>query len=671
MQPPFRFDSVPLLPATAAFVAGIIAAYFGWGVIISIVFIAIALGFVIAHKYLYSLWAIMVMLGALNLSIRSDSMTSTSLIGKDCSYTAEITSIQETDYAQIAKIRVRSVCIFPDTSNHDVDLKMLISVPAFSPQLSDGDCIMFRARADSLTFVADLPDQNDPYETFNKENIHLRALVVGDSIVSVWPSRSILANLKRFRNDLLNNLYKSPLSSGTKEFIATALLGKNEISQNNRSAFATAGLSHILALSGLHVSIIATLITLALWPLYFFRKRKAISLITIVILLGYVALTGFGASMTRAVIMTSMYLMARILQRQSSPINSLLLAAMVLLWIDPYYLFAIGFQLSFAAVLSIIIFADALNPISPRRRIPYKIASFVTVSISAMIGTGMISILYFHCLPIYFIITNLFATICLPFLLAGGLISIFFSALGANIRLIFYLTDCLYNALYTFSNFVASLPGSQISSIYVSAWCLVPYSLTLIFFRVWLSERRALWLISFLNSAILTIVVIISTSHREHSPGIYLNSNHYRTDMIVDDGTNILTIISTLPQEEVAILEEAKQNYADYMGLRGIDSIELISQRTFIKPNHTIAKSGDIVITADKTYLLAHGEIDAMIVPAKIDYAVVCRGYRNSMCDLVKDYHPDSIILSYDLHPMRSRKYILECIDSGYNYRVN
>ena len=134
------------------------------------------------------------------------------------------------------------------------------------------------------------------------------------------------------------------------------LLGlRSELSPDILDAFRNSGSIHILAVSGLHVGLIATVCFFGFSLLRL--PRKATDLLTIAAVILYACLVGFRPSVFRASLMAVIYLISRIIERDRDLFNLLAFAALVLLLINPAQLWDIGFQLSFAAVASIVYLA--------------------------------------------------------------------------------------------------------------------------------------------------------------------------------------------------------------------------------------------------------------------------------------------------------------------------
>ena len=140
-----------------------------------------------------------------------------------------------------------------------------------------------------------------------------------------------------------------------------------------RQAFTRTGTSHILAISGLHISLVATAaFAIFRWGLcrvpWLLRRawtRKGAALLTLVPVAGYALVAGFSPSTQRALIMVAVFLTAFLVERETDLKNSLALAALAILVVHPPSLFSVSFQLSFAAVFAIVYGMECLNALFP------------------------------------------------------------------------------------------------------------------------------------------------------------------------------------------------------------------------------------------------------------------------------------------------------------------
>ena len=230
------------------------------------------------------------------------------------------------------------------------------------------------------------------------------------------------------------------------------LLGlRSGLSPDILDAFRNSGSIHILAVSGLHVGLIATVCFFGFSLLRL--PRKATDLLTIAAVVLYACLVGFRPSVFRASLMAVIYLVSRIIERDRDPFNLLAFAALVLLLINPAQLWDIGFQLSFAAVASIVYLAPkwegfvarifglsrtdsavdsdrVMRPRSVWGRAAWWLAMGFGVTLSAQAGTTLIGAWYFH--RFY------------PIGLVAGLFTVGLAALLVNITLVSVLLGLIW-----------------------------------------------------------------------------------------------------------------------------------------------------------------------------------------------------------------------------------
>ncbi|MEK6570149.1 MAG: ComEC/Rec2 family competence protein, partial [Bacteroidota bacterium] len=197
-------------------------------------------------------------------------------------------------------------------------------------------------------------------------------------------------------------------------FLKGLLLGdRSDIQTELKSSFVNAGVIHILAVSGSNVGMVA-LIFVSVFSLL--RVRKTVTtLLTVGSLLFYMLLTGSAASVVRATIMATIILLAPVFQRKSDVFNSLAFSALLIFFVDAKQLFDPGFQLSFAAVASILYFYPkiaALWDYFPEKVHSMKLLDFLwklfAVSLAAQIGTVPFTVAYFGKVSIVSLAANLF-----------------------------------------------------------------------------------------------------------------------------------------------------------------------------------------------------------------------------------------------------------------------
>ncbi|NCC09072.1 MAG: ComEC family competence protein [Bacteroidia bacterium] len=185
---------------------------------------------------------------------------------------------------------------------------------------------------------------------------------------------------------------------------------KEELSTDVREQFSVAGVSHILALSGFHVALLAGLITLLSSRLPFkFRGSGLFRLLmTLTLLWGFAFLTGLSASVIRSVSMFSILSASYLLRRQPLTLNTVACTALLMLICRPLWLFDVGFQLSFIAVVSILQLQPPIHRWLLRLKVKNKwLNGLISTSMAAQVGTLPLLLLYFHRFPTHFLLSNI------------------------------------------------------------------------------------------------------------------------------------------------------------------------------------------------------------------------------------------------------------------------
>jgi competence protein ComEC len=197
------------------------------------------------------------------------------------------------------------------------------------------------------------------------------------------------------------------LTTGVKDYIPHKL----------RNDFSKSGASHILAISGLHLSIV-TIIFFSIFNSFFSLVKpllmrglsgKFAAMATLVPLLSYAVLSGFSPSTRRAFIMITIYMLSFVIEREKDVLNSLAAAGILILIINPAALFAISFQLSFSAVFFIILGIYATRDITffQSKNFISRFSMFILVSFSAGLGTIPLVMHYFNVVSFVQLLTNI------------------------------------------------------------------------------------------------------------------------------------------------------------------------------------------------------------------------------------------------------------------------
>ncbi len=249
---------------------------------------------------------------------------------------------------------------------------------------------------------------------------------------------------------------------------AMVLGSKNEVSEDLLADYRHSGAAHLLAVSGLHVGIVCYLLNLFLGWL----RSKWIHFIGICILLwGYAVLTGLSPSVVRAVTMFCILQVAWSLKQSQLLFQGVLLSFLLLLIVNPMFLFDVGFQLSYTAVFGIIwLYPKLLSFWKPQLKIIAYFWKLFIIGLTAQISILPLSLYYFHQFPSLFFVTNLLVVPCMGLVIGLGILTLIGALLNIvpNFWVEFY--DQLLGVLNAVVRFVADQEAFLIQDLYISWW---------------------------------------------------------------------------------------------------------------------------------------------------------------------------------------------------------
>lgn len=265
------------------------------------------------------------------------------------------------------------------------------------------------------------------------------------------------------RERLLNRYRQQGLEGNTYALVTATTLGdKSSIDKELRETYNISGAAHVLALSGLHMGIIYAILTL----LTFGRRRRSIITQTLVVvaLWAFVFLVGMPSSAVRAATMLSLYALLTLGYREKASINALAFTALVMLAISPYMLFDVGFQMSFLAVLSILIWLPVMNewvsPTLQQRYPPLRwLWGLTTVTLAAQLGVAPLIAYYFGRFSTFFLITNFVAIPAITIIIWLALVTLI-------IPVLIPLLTFVVNGLNTCLDTIIQLPGASIEGLH-------------------------------------------------------------------------------------------------------------------------------------------------------------------------------------------------------------
>ena len=285
-----------------------------------------------------------------------------------------------------------------------------------------------------------------------------------------------------------------PRDSDAYAVVAAMTLGdKSALTQELRDIYAITGASHILALSGLHLSIIFMLLTLLFGGSRFFTLHS--SLFTILCVWAFVFLAGMPVSVIRSATMLTAYALLSIGHRDKMSVNTLVFTALLVLIVSPLSLFDIGFQMSYLAVFSILLIVPLSERLFPAgylmtHRVIKWLWGMVAVSCAAQIGVAPLIAYYFGRLPVYFLLTNFIVIPAATLILWLSPMVFLFPSLA-------YLLLYVVSALNTLISAIASIPGASIDGLHptkLQATMTYVVIVACYLLAFWFSQRKRVYI---------------------------------------------------------------------------------------------------------------------------------------------------------------------------------
>ena len=376
-----------------------------------------------------------------------------------------------------------------------------------------GKAMLYLAKGDSSTRIPDYGDHlvlkssleeisppGNPkafdYKAFMKrKGVQYSAYVKQDDylIVPGHDAFSLKHTALKVRNKLLEQLKNNGLAEEEYAIAASLLLGYREaLNDDLLTAYRSAGVMHILCVSGMHVGILYLILS----QLLSFLKRipKGLQIRMLIIILniwGFAIITGLSPSVSRAAIMFTFVAVGKNLGRNINIYNTLAASAMFTLILSPHSLFDVGFQLSYTAVISIAaLFQPIYQLYISRFKIPDYLWQIVALSLAAQIGTAPLSMYYFHQFPNYFLLSNIVVMLLVTPVFYLALATLLFSFIPVLSSGLAFLTTWGIKIMNYLVFSIQAFPYSVSTHISYSTAFLVSLILFLIFLSYWLTSKK-------------------------------------------------------------------------------------------------------------------------------------------------------------------------------------
>ena len=490
---------------------------------------------------------------------------------------------------------------------------------------------------------AENPGGFDYAAYLKQNNIHATAYI---NASDWYKTNTILPfSIRREANIVRSKLLAIYENYGIKDYefavLAALTVGyTDELSPDLRASYSASGAMHILSVSGLHVGIVYVVIAFLLG----FLKKNRLQLflratLIVLFLWTYAFITGMSPSVVRSALMFSFVAIGTSLERKSQIYNTVFMSAFLMLLIEPNFIYNIGFQLSYAAVISIVIFQKPFAALLPvRNKILRWLRDLVSVSVAAQIGTLPFTLYYFQQFPNYFLLTNLIAIplSTIVIYLAITLLATSFVPVIAN-----YVAMLLKWSLVALNFSIVQihhLPLS-VSTLTLNFAQVLAMVGAITFISLYFYTKKATPLLVGLSCIFVVSLLSLQTTYNTlHSDKIivYSSSKHLHINFIAKNKNNIYSTNS----------EELSKIAGQYWKMNKIEKPDTIKSNYFFQNNYATFSDKCILIASEQLW-----KNKTTAKPLEVDLLIIGNKTKPKANFLFENINPKTVIVDKSISP--------------------
>lgn len=571
-------SGLPLLSPLLSFLTGITAAHHDW--LLSLILCTLCVIAELTWRHLsvgcresrrLPFLILVGLFGFANLYLRDRDFDPALQLGDDVSqYEGSIESFAETNSGGQIVAELRRADVSGDSARR---FRAILFIPDGAFSASKGDGIRLKGRLKAVSPLKDVDEEIDVDDWLLSRGIVAKGMLLGADAIDVWPSGLALwrhiSAIVDVERSIIDTSDLSPISRDLLKAFLTA--DGTAIVPAEHERFAIAGVSHLLAISGAHVMIIAAIFDLLLLPFLIFGINNRVRKIILVVIVWLFATTcSLQPSVFRAAVMFSVVILADIFQRRNSNANSVALAAIIILAVDPKQLYEVGFLLSFGAVCGILAFMpERFATRTTADDLWQTIKDSAVMSVAAMSVAGAISAYYFHTFPVYFLIANILVAMVMPWLLAGGVMLLALGAIGIVTYVPAAIVNFFVGILVRIVDVISGIPYAVVECIYFDAWVFIPYVLALL--AIWCAlrsvRRRRVYLS--VAAGLMLVGVLPSVVHASAAEPEWIVVRNSKNPLIVANDGDTLGVYGAKTDEDLELISRRFRVYIERRRLHG------------------------------------------------------------------------------------------------------
>jgi competence protein ComEC len=491
--------------------------------------------------------------------------------------------------------------------------------------------------------------------------------------LQVNKANPIYAFSYRFRDVLLASLQRSGLHGDEFGVASAILLGYDDnLADEVRKNYVAAGSMHILCVSGMHVGIIYLLASALLSFLNRKKWQKTLKQALLLALIWFYALiAGLSPSILRASLMISFVIIGEMIQRKGFIINSIAASAFVLLCINPNNLFEIGFLLSYAAVIGIVVLQRPIyNLFYIKNKLLDKAWEVTSVALAAQIATIPFTLFYFNQFTTYFWLSNLFMTPISFVVVISGMVLLLVSWIPYINVLVGYLVWGAIYVMNTVVSWLEQLPFSIIKGLYISGFEYAMLLVAFLLLLVAVASRRRRFLIAMLSTLMLfmaSLTVRLYSTDNQNRMVVYSLRKHTAVDFITS-GQHILLADSALMADESTVDYSLKGAWAKWhvSARPQVVGLEEDFEGTYLrKRQNLVSFNGVLLALWDETRC-----DDSLSYRLPVDYLLVTGKQKPDIQSIVNGYDVHMLIIDGSVPNYLAERWVSQAVEKEIPYNI-
>lgn len=492
--------------------------------------------------------------------------------------------------------------------------------------------------------VVEIKPSGNPFSFDQKKyanrNGFFHQCFLSDKDILITSQKDVKPNLINRLKAFPESVIKESIKDGTTRalILAMVLNDRAQLEPELVNAYSTTGIIHIIAISGSHIMLLASIILLTIGKIPFIRNGRYIYAMLLVWI--YISITGFPPSAVRAGVMFSIYAIANSLKRENQQINAWAASGFLLLCYNPYWIYDVGFQLSFLAVLSLLLFTKGITDWwKPQNFILDWLWKGIAVSISVQILVFPLAIYYFNQFPLLVFLANIPAGLFSVILMIGTMILLMLSGFGHVALWVGKALTFVTKAFHSFIFILSEYAPEQLKLLYIDAveyWIIMAIIISICIFIYF---KRPTYLFAGLAFSILfTLNAILGETTALHQEKVIVYNTNNESNISIIKGKKMSTLYPVTEKTYKYAIKPAM------LGFRAIHAITAdSSNNAFLINNKSVLVLGAGAIRSKESL-----PIDVLIVSNKCMF---------QPAEWVEIFHPELIVIDGSVARWKAAKW--------------